>query len=320
VHSLLVETPGGAQRSFRFGTATPDVPAKAGDRVTLVCAPQRPQFSRGLLNASPPGVEPGEALSLSNHASREVTSLLRPPPPGAGALPRWALPALLVLGASDASTALVDPSLPYAVAGVLVAAAAAGVAGTSVLLPRLKQLPPDSLEIQATRQRLLGQHAALEGRVAALVGECEEGVRSLARLWQLQSKMGAVAAGGAYDARLERVAAACGAVEEGLVKRVEMVDAYARVISMIEIEVEMETEVPAAEVQGEDGVHGCVGAASQQPGVFIPLRCPQTWSSVLGAGIEAQIARLGEIEELQAEWRVQAEAQDEVERLLRASP
>ena len=38
------------------------------------------------------------------------------------------------------------------------------------------------------------------------------------------------------------------------------------------------------------------------------------------AGIEAQIERLGEIEALQEEWQVQAEAQDEVERLLRAAP
>jgi hypothetical protein len=37
------------------------------------------------------------------------------------------------------------------------------------------------------------------------------------------------------------------------------------------------------------------------------------------AGIEAQIARLAELEELQEEWQIQAEAQDEVERLLRST-
>lgn len=35
-------------------------------------------------------------------------------------------------------------------------------------------------------------------------------------------------------------------------------------------------------------------------------------------GIEEQIVRLGEVEELQERWQLQAEAQDEVERLLRA--
>ena len=36
------------------------------------------------------------------------------------------------------------------------------------------------------------------------------------------------------------------------------------------------------------------------------------------AGIEQQITRLAEVESLQEEWALQAEAQDEVERLLRA--
>ncbi len=35
-------------------------------------------------------------------------------------------------------------------------------------------------------------------------------------------------------------------------------------------------------------------------------------------GIEQQMVRLTELEELQDEWAVQAEARDEVERLLRA--
>ena len=52
---------------------------------------------------------------------------------------------------------------------------------------------------------------------------------------------------------------------------------------MVEIEVEMDTEVPAAEV----------------------------------AGIEEQIAALKEVSDLAAEAALQAQAQDEVERLLR---
>ena len=34
-------------------------------------------------------------------------------------------------------------------------------------------------------------------------------------------------------------------------------------------------------------------------------------------GIEEQVARMVEVEELQQQWRLQAEAQDEVEKLLR---
>lgn len=117
-----------------------------------------------------------------------------------------------------------------------------------------------------------------------LIDETEDDVRVLARLWQLQAKMSAVAAGGEYAARSERVEEARVAIERRLAKRIELIDAYARVLNMIEIEVEMETEVPIAEVEG----------------------------------IESQIARLDEVEELQAEWTLQAEAQDEVERLLRA--
>lgn len=48
-------------------------------------------------------------------------------------------------------------------------------------------------------------------------------------------------------------------------KRVELVDAYARVINMIEIEVEMETQVPAAEVLGGSWA-GRLGPACCGPG------------------------------------------------------
>ena len=44
--------------------------------------------------------------------------------------------------------------------------------------------------------------------------------------------------------------------------------------------------------------HGCVAAAQ---------------------GIEEQLLRLEEVAEMQADWRLQAEAQDEVERLLRST-
>jgi len=295
VHTALIEAPSGQQRTFRFGTITQDVPMKVGDRVTLVCAPHRPFFSqRRMLSAAPPGCKPGEPLAVSNHTVRTSVQLLRPPDAGStsgSGAPAWLLPAVALLVASDAASSIVDPVLPYLIAGVAVTTAASVLAGTNVIIPRLKQLPERSVELQASRQKLLGQYVALDRRVAQLVEEGEEDVRILARLWQLQNKMGSVSAGGgggatSYDARLERVTATRAAIEARLGKRIEAIDAYARVLNMIEIEVEMETDVPMAEVEG----------------------------------IEIQIERLKEIEALQEEWELQAEAQDEVERLLRATP
>lgn len=62
-------------------------------------------------------------------------------------------------------------------------------------------------------------------------------VRTLARLYQLRNKMEAVGAAGVYDARLARVRAARAAVEERLGKRLDLIDGFARVVNMIEIEV-----------------------------------------------------------------------------------
>ncbi|KAI3436374.1 hypothetical protein D9Q98_002427 [Chlorella vulgaris] len=290
VHTLLVQTPAGQQRTFRLGTATADVPAKEGDRVTVVCAPAQGQRSalgqRRLLGSAPHGTKPGEALSLSNHTTRRESTLLRAPGPGTAAgLPSWALPLVVVLTAGDAASSLVDPALPLLAAGAMAATVASGVAGNALLLPRLKQLPARLLEVQATRQKLLAQHTELEARINELVDGSVDDVLVLARLWQLQNKMAAVGGEGTYEARLGRVVEARAGIEQRLQKRIELVDSYARVIAMIEIEVEMEADLPAAEV----------------------------------LGIEQQIQRLSEIESLQEEWQIQAEAQDEVERMLRSS-
>jgi hypothetical protein len=67
----------------------------------------------------------------------------------------------------------------------------------------------------------------------------------LARLWQLQAKMQTVdgGQGSAYEARIERVCVVAAGVEERLAKRLELLDGYARVMNMIEIEVEMDMQV-----------------------------------------------------------------------------
>ena len=49
----------------RLGTATADVPAKVGDRVTVVCSPQQRLLSqRRLLSAAPSGTTPGGCIRL----------------------------------------------------------------------------------------------------------------------------------------------------------------------------------------------------------------------------------------------------------------
>lgn len=104
-----------------------------------------------------------------------------------------------------------------------------------------------------------------------------------------------------------------------LQKRIELVDSYARVIAMIEIEVEMDADLPAAEVLGESR-GGKQGGRMQLASGGLPRLHLLTHPSLPppSTGIEEQIARLSEIESLQEEWQIQAEAQDEVERLLRS--
>jgi hypothetical protein len=320
VHTWVVRAPDGASRTFRAATATADVPAQVGERVTVVSAPERGRSKqrRLLLSTAAPGMRAGEPMSVVNHRTGAQLRLGRPPSPGQqGGLPGWVLPAAVLFAGSDAASALLDPALPAIIAGAAAAAAGSAVAGNSLLLPRLKQLPSGAVKLEGMRQGLLAQHAALSKKVGATLTEASEDARALARLWQLQVKMEAVGGGsgsgspgggspsgspsssvdgggralarassgaGAYAARIERVEAARRSVEERLASRLELLDGYARVMDMIEIEVEMEIDVAAAEL----------------------------------AGIGEQIERLSELEALQEEWRTQAEAQDEVERLLRA--
>lgn len=336
VHTWVVRAPDGASRTFRAATATADVPAQVGERVTVVSAPERGRSKqrRLLLSTAAPGMRPGEPMSVVNHRTGAALRLGRPPLAGQSAgLPGWVLPAAVLLAGSDAASALLDPALPALIAAGAAAAAGSAVAGNSLLLPRLKQLPSGAVKVEGMRQALLAQHAKLSKKLETTLQEASEDARALARLWQLQVKMESVGGGagagfggsgsggsasgstdsmdgggaataavgtasssralvgggargaalapsssGTYAARIGRVETARRGVEERLASRLELLDGYARVMNMIEIEVEMEIDVAAAEL----------------------------------AGIGEQIERLTELEALQEEWRTQAEAQDEV--------
>lgn len=120
VHELVVQAPDGSSRTFRIGTATADVPAQMGDRVTVVCAPNRGRnkLKRVILSTNPPGTQPGEAMLVCNHKTGIELQLLRPPVSGSQTtIPGWLVPAAVVLAGGDAASGLLDPALPVLISG-----------------------------------------------------------------------------------------------------------------------------------------------------------------------------------------------------------
>jgi hypothetical protein len=256
LHTLTVESPTGQQRAFKFGTYLASAPAKVGDRVSVVCAPEQGKSLRrdirykGILSPSPPGKRPGEALSITNHTIGESVLLNRPPELDNGFINGSLFTAFVVLASADAASSLLDPSFPFLIAGAVGSSTLIGSIGAKVVLPNLKKLPEASLGIQETRQRLLQEHVRLTANVKQLLQETSSDIRTLARLWQLLNKMGSIDNTNAYVSRMERVVNAKDATEERLGARISMMNEYTKVLSMIEIEVEMETEIPVAEYQG----------------------------------------------------------------------
>ena len=55
------------------------------------------------------------------------------------------------------SAGFINPALPLLIGGAVASAAVAGVLGNNVLLPKLKQLPEQSLQLETVRQKLLAQ-------------------------------------------------------------------------------------------------------------------------------------------------------------------
>ncbi|KAI5055662.1 hypothetical protein GOP47_0029183 [Adiantum capillus-veneris] len=295
VHSFVVRSPDGNARTHRFATASADVPAQEGERVTVAAAAPT-NSSRGVgpfkLSARAPGWRPSEPMSIINHVTGCIYPLLRAPPKsGSGAALDTSviIPAALLLASSDAATALIDPTLPRTVAISAAVATVLGTAANNWFLPRLSQLSQRTADAIAVRQELLAQYEVLQARLQELTQGATEEVRMLARMCQLQNKMEAVQEA-TYSARMERVCSAREGLDQRLASRLELIDNYAKVSSMIEIEVEMDLDVLAAEAG----------------------------STV--ANIAAQIERLAEVERLQKQWKIQAEANDELERLLRSSP
>ncbi|MBA0835205.1 hypothetical protein Goarm_007500 [Gossypium armourianum] len=273
VHSILVQTPSGVARTHRFATETVELPAQEGERVTIACAaPSNVYREVGPFKFSPkaPNFYPGEPMCLTNHKDGRESQLLRAPAKDGNTSilkPQFVIPLLTVLAAGDAASGVIDPSLPQLLSVAAVGSLAVGATLNAVIFPQLNLLPQRSVETTAIKQQLLSQYDVLQSRIRDLKEAAEKEVWMLARMCQLENKIFAVGEP-SYRARRSRIKRVREGLENSLRGRIELIDSFARISSMIEIEMEMDSDVLAAE------------AASN------------------------------------AKWKLQAEANDEAERLL----
>ncbi|XP_021894812.1 uncharacterized protein LOC110812359 isoform X2 [Carica papaya] len=255
VHSLVVQTPSGMARTHRFATETVDLPAQEGERVTIACAaPSNIYREVGPFKFTPkaPNFYPGEPMCLTNHRDGRESLLLRAPMKDENSslfTPSALISLLAVLAAGDAASGMIDPSLPQILSVAAVASLSVGATLNAYVLPQLNQLPPRSVDALAIKQQLLSQYDILQSRIKDLKDTAEKEVWMLARICQLENKIFAVGEP-SYRARRSRVKRVREGLENSLKGRIELIDSYARISSMIEIEVEMDSDVLAAEAVG----------------------------------------------------------------------
>ncbi|KAK6935527.1 hypothetical protein RJ641_035682, partial [Dillenia turbinata] len=295
VHSVVVQTPSGTARTHRFATDTVDLPAQEGERVTIaVAAPENVYREVGPFKISPkaPNFYPGEPMCLTNHKNGRESQLLRAPRKNESLSwlsPSVLFPTLAVFATGDAASGLIDPSWPQLISLAAVGSVAFGATLNTIVFPQLNKLPQRSVDAIAIKQQLLSQYDAIQSRIKALKETAEKEVWMLARMCQLENKIFAVG-DSSYRARRTKVKRVREGLENSLMAQIELIESYARISSMIEIEVEMDSDVLAAE------------AASN------------------AEKISDQIQQVMEQEKLEERWRIQAEANDEVERLLSSEP
>ncbi|XP_071702044.1 uncharacterized protein [Rutidosis leptorrhynchoides] len=291
VHSIVVQTPSGMARTHRFATKTVDLPAQEGERVTIaVAAPSSVYREVGPLKFSPksPNYYPGEPMCLTNHLNGKESLLMRAPTQNGGLSlfsPTIFFPLLAVLGTGDVASGMIDPSLPQFISVAAVSSIAVGATLNGLVFPQFNRLPQRLVEAVAIRQKLLAQYDTLQCRIKDLKEAAENEVWILARMCQLENKIVAVGEP-SYRARRNKVKRVREGLESSLKSRIELIESYARISSMIEIEVELDSDVLAAEAA----------------------------SSV--ESVAQQIEQIMELENLEERWRIQAEANDEVENLL----
>ncbi|KAF3339761.1 hypothetical protein FCM35_KLT15532 [Carex littledalei] len=291
IHSIVVQTPSGKARTHRFATKTPELPAQEGERVTIsLSAPSSSYRELGPLRLAPrsSGRRPSEPMCITNHATGQVSELLRPPDAKAGSgliNPYVVAGSLAVLASGDVISGFIDPGVPRIISSTVLVSAAVNTVVNKLVLPELRKLPQKMVDVIALKQQLLSQYELLQNRIKDLRKAAEKEVWMLARMSQLENKIVAVGEP-SYRARRGRVKRVRENLENALLARIELIESYAKISSMIEIEVEMNSDVLAAE------------AASS------------------AERISEQIQQMMEIDNLEEQWRIQAEANDEVERLL----
>ncbi|XP_073158809.1 uncharacterized protein [Henckelia pumila] len=295
VHSIVVETPSGLARTHRFATETVDLPAQEGERVTIALASPLSvyrEFGPLKLSSRVPKFYPEEPMCLKNHRDGRESQLLRAPQKDSGPSifnPSILFPVLAVLATGDAASGIIDPSLPQLISFAAISSLAIGATFSGLVLPQLNKLPQRSVEITAIRQQLLSQYDLLQSRIRELKQAVENEVWMLARMCQLENKIYAVGEP-SYRARRSKVKRVREGLESSLKNRIELIESYARISSMIEIEVELDSDVLAAEAVGNV------------------------------ENVADQIKQIMEIENLEEKWRIQVEANDEAEKLLTSEP
>ncbi|GER41525.1 pentatricopeptide repeat (PPR) superfamily protein [Striga asiatica] len=239
--------------------------SQEGERVTVaVAAPLSAYREVGPLKFSPrvPSFYPGEPMCLTNHRDGRESRLLRAPAKDVGKSllsPSILFPIIAVFATGDAASGIVDPSLPQLIAVAVASSVAVAVTFNSFVLPQLNkagpselvfavfiQLPQRSVDITSVRQQLLSQYDVLQTRIKELKKAAENEVWMLARMWQLENKIYAVGEP-SYRARRNKVKRVREGLENSLENRIELIESYARISSMIEIEVELDLDVLAAE-------------------------------------------------------------------------
>uniref|UniRef100_A0A804LQA0 Pentatricopeptide repeat-containing protein n=1 Tax=Zea mays TaxID=4577 RepID=A0A804LQA0_MAIZE len=198
VHSIVIRSPSGTARTYRFATQNVTLPAQEGERVTIsLAAPVNVYRDMGPLKvaARSQGFKPGEPMCLTNHINGQVSKLLRAPSKNKGTFflsPYLLVGALAFLASTDAASAFIDPSLPRLVTATAIASAAIGTTLNGVVLPKIQKLPEKAVDIVAVQQKLLSQYDILQSRLKELKQFAQKEVWMLARMCQLDNKIVAV--------------------------------------------------------------------------------------------------------------------------------
>ncbi|KAK6947919.1 LOW QUALITY PROTEIN: hypothetical protein RJ641_001392, partial [Dillenia turbinata] len=208
-----------------------------------------------------PNFYPGEPMCMTNHKDGRESQLLRAPRVNESLSllnPSILFPTLPVLATRDAASGLIDPSLPQFISLAAVGSVAFGATLNTIVFPQLNKLPQISVDAIAIKQQHLSQYDAIQSWIKGLKEAAEKEVWMLARM-----SVG----------------------EQNFCCR----GFFLQISSMIEIEVELDSDVLAAE------------AASNAENIFDKIQ-------------------VMELEKLEERWGIKSEANDAVERLLSTEP